>query len=193
MVASKIGLGIWLGVITLLWSLHPLPFSQARGVLLLMALTGVLALLGWLSGFQPLVVWSGGLGLLNLTIALLVASFPPNLWVGLSAGITLLALLDGSQRFAYLRRCRVDRGMVAVLLGVFVRISGLSLATGVGLGLLVANLPPALAHTSAAGLLTISGAGIFVAMFALFLLYTSHWMEGPTHEGSTPDPTPHDR
>ena len=82
---------------------------------------------------------------------------------------------------------------MAVLLGECVRISGLSLATGVALGMLVVNLPPALAHTSGAGLLTISGAGIFVAMFGLFLLYTSRWAEHSAPEGLPSDPTSQDR
>ncbi|MBI3329946.1 MAG: hypothetical protein HYZ81_24965 [Nitrospinae bacterium] len=173
MAASKTGLACWLGLITLLWSLHPLLFSRARGVLMLMMLTGMLALVGWLTSIQPLVVWSGGLGLLNLTLSLVLTAHPPNLWVGLSAGITLLALLDGSQRFAYLRRCQVEPGVFAVLLGVFMRITGLSLAAGVTLALLVVNLPNQDAVAAAAGLLTIAGAGMFVALVALLLLYTS--------------------
>ena len=169
MAASKTGLGCWLGLITLLWSLYPLLFSQARGVLMLATLTGVLALVGWLSGIQPLVVWSGGLGLLNLTLTLVLTAQPPNLWLGLSAGITLLALLDGSHRFAYLRHCQVAPGVLAVVLRVFLRITGLSLAAGVALALLVVNLPNQGAVASAAGLLTIAGAGLFVGC----LLYTS--------------------
>ncbi len=175
MAASKIGVGLGLGLITLLWSLHPLLFSQTRGVLLLTILTGVLSFSGWIANFQLLVVWSGGLGLLNLTLALLLSSYPPNLWVGLSAGITLLALLDGSYRFGYLRHCQVDPGVMAVLFGVFVRISGLSLATAIGLGLLVVSLHSQLPGTSATGLLTIAGACMFLGVFALFLLYTSRW------------------
>jgi hypothetical protein len=175
MAASKTGLGCWLGLITLLWSLHPLLFSQARGVVMLMVLTGVLALVGWLASIQPLVVWSGGLGLLNLTLSLVVTAHPPNLWVGLGAGIILLALLDGSHRFAYLRHCQVEPGALAVWLWTFMRITGLSLATGIALALLVVNLPNQGEVVSAAGLLTIAGAAMFVGVVALFLLYTSRW------------------
>jgi hypothetical protein len=177
MVARKTGLACWLGMITLLWSLHPLLFSQARGVVLLMIIAAGLALVGWLTGLQFLVVWSGGLGLLNLTLALVLTSHPPNLWVGLSAGMTLFALLDGSQRFAYLRHCRVERGVLAAWLGVFMRVSGLSLASAVALVLLVVNLPSRGALTSAAGVMTIVGAGLFVGAVALLLLYTSRWPE----------------
>jgi hypothetical protein len=177
MAASKTGLGCWLGLITLLWSLHPLLFSQARGVVMLMVLTGVLALVGWLASIQPLVVWSGGLGLLNLTLSLVVTAHPPNLWVGLSAGIILLALLDGSHRFAYLRHCQVEPGALAVWLGMFMRITGLSLAAGIALALLIVNLPNQGAVAIGAGLLTIAGAAMFVGAVALFLLYTSRWPE----------------
>jgi hypothetical protein len=177
MVASKTGLACWLGAITLVWSLHPLLFSQARGVVMLIMITAGLALLGWLTSMQFLVVWSGGLGLFNLTLTLVLTSHPPNLWVGLSAGITLLALLDGSQRFAYLRHCQVERGVLAAWLEVFVRITGLSLASGVALVLLVVNLPHQGAVASAAGLMTVVGAGLFVGGVALLLLYTSRWPE----------------
>jgi hypothetical protein len=177
MVASKTGLSCWLGLITLLWSLYPLLFSQARGVIMLMALTAALALVGWLTGMQVLVVWSGGLGLVNLTATLVITAQPPNLWLGLSAGITLLALLDGSQRFAYLRHCQLEPGVLVVMLGAFLRITGLSLGAGMALALLVVNLPQQGAAASAAGLLTIAGAGLFVGVVALFLLYTSRWPE----------------
>jgi hypothetical protein len=162
---------------TLLWSLHPLLFSQSRGVVMLMLVTGALALVGWLTGMQFLVVWSGGVGLLNLTLTLVLSSHPANLWVGLSAGITLFALLDGSQRFAYLRYCQVEPGVLAAWLGVFIRISGLSLAAGITLALLLVNLPTQGAIASAAGLLTIAGAVMFVGMVALLLLYSSRWAE----------------
>jgi hypothetical protein len=179
MVASKTGLACWLGLITLLWSLHPLLFSQARGVVILMLMAGALALVGWLTGVPLLVVWSGGLGLFNLTLALVVTAHPPSLWVGLSAGITLLALLDGSQRFAYLRYCRVEPGVLAVWLGVFLRLTGLSLISGIALALLVVNLPSRGEIASAAGLLTIAGASLFVGLLALLLLYTGRWPERP--------------
>jgi hypothetical protein len=178
MAASKAGLGCWLGLMTLLWSLHPLLFSRARGVVMLMLLTGVLALVGWLTGFQLLVVWSGALGLVNLTLTLILTAQPPNLWVGLSAGITLLALLDGSHRFAYLRRCQVEPGVLAAWLGVFLRISGLSLAAGVALAQLVLHLADQSALAPAAGLLTIAGAAMFVGVVGLFLRYTSRWPDG---------------
>lgn len=178
MAASKAGLGCWLGLMTLLWALHPLLFSRARGMVVLMMLTGALALVGWLTGIQLLVVWSGGLGLVNLTVTLVLTAQPPNLWLGLSAGITLLALLDGSHRFAYLRHCQVEPGVLAAWLGVFMRITGLSLAAGVALALLVVHLPNQGAVASAAGLLTIAGAAMFVGVVALFLLYTSRWSDG---------------
>lgn len=178
MAASKTGLGCWLGLMTLLWSLYPLLFSQARGVVVLATLTGGLALGGWLTSIQPLVVWSGGLGLLNLTLTLVLSAQPPNLWVGLSAGITLLALLEGSHRFAYLRHCQVEPGVLAGWLGMFLRITGLTLATGVALALLVVNLANQDAAASAAGLSTIAGAGLFVGVLGLLLLYTSRWPEG---------------
>jgi hypothetical protein len=177
MVARKTGLACWLGVITLLWSLHPLLFSQARGVVLLTIIAAGLALVGWLTGLQFLVVWSGGLGLFNLTLTLVLTSHPPNLWIGLSAGMTLFALLDGSQRFAYLRHCRVERGVLPAWLGVFMRVSGLSVASAVALVMLVANLPNRGTLTSAAGVMTIVGAGLFVGAVALLLLYTSRWPE----------------
>ena len=178
MAASKAGLGCWLGLMSLLWCLHPVLFSRARGVVILMLVTGVLAVVGWLTGFHVLVVWSGALGLGNLTLALTLSAQPPNLWVGLSAGIILLAVVDGSQRFAYLRRCRVEPGVLAAWLGVFLRISGLSLAAAVALALLVLHLPHQGALASAAGPLTIAGAALFVGVVALFLLYTSRWADG---------------
>ena len=186
MAASKAGMACWLGLITLLWSLHPLLFSQQRAVLVLVVGTGVLALLGWLLDMQALVAWSGGLGLVNLTITLMLTAQPVNLWVGLSAGITLFALLDGSQRFAYLRRCQVEPGVLMAFLGVFLRLSGLSMASGIALALLVVNLPTQGAVASTAGLLTIAGAGRFVGAVALFLLYSSRADRG----GRPPPVTP---
>jgi hypothetical protein len=177
MAAHKTGLACWLGLITLLWSLYPLLFSQARGVVMLAILTGGVALFGWMTGAQFLVAWSGGLGLFNLTLTLVITARPPNLWVGLSAGITLLALLDGSQRFAYLRHCHVEPGVLTAWLGVFMRLTGLSLMAGIALALLVVNLPTQGEIASAAGLLTIAGASLFVGVLALLLLYTSRWPE----------------
>jgi hypothetical protein len=173
----------WLGLITLLWSLYPLLFSHQRGVVVLVVLTGMLALAGWLIGMQFLVVWSGALGLLNLTITLILTTQPPNLWVGLSAGVTLLALLDGSQRFAYLRHCQVEPGVLTAWIGLYLRISALSLAAGLALAVLVVKLPTQGTIAAAAGLLTIAGAGLFVGVVALFLLYTSRW---PERHGNLP-------
>jgi hypothetical protein len=177
MAASKVGLRCWLGLMTLLWSLHPVLFVQSRGVIMLTVVTGGLGLVGWLTGVQFLVVWSGCLGLVNLTVALVFTAQAPNVWVGLSAGLTLLALLDGSHRFAYLRHCQVELGVLTAWLGVFIRVSGLSLAAGVALALLIVNLPNQGAIASAAGLLTIAGAAMFVGVVALLLLYTNRWAE----------------
>jgi hypothetical protein len=187
MAASKAGMACWLGLITLLWSLHPLLFSRERGVLVMVVGTAVLALLGWLLDLQFLVAWSGGLGLVTLTVTLMLTAQTPNLWLGLSAGITLLALLDGSQRFAYLRHCQVEPGVLTAFLGVFLRLTGLSLASGVALALLVVSLPTHGAVTPAAGLLTIAGAGLFVGVVALFLLYTGRRAE---RGGGTPPVIP---
>lgn len=175
MTARRLILSIWLGLLMLLWSLQPLLLSQARGVVLLALLTAALAGLGGLTGVSLLVVWSSGIGLCNLTLALLLAGSPPNLWVGLSAGLTLLALLDGHQCLAYLRHCQVETGVMAALFGALARLSGWSLAAGVGMGLLVTQLHAWSGHTTAAGYLTIVGAAIFVGFFAAFLLATSRW------------------
>ncbi|MGQ4808002.1 hypothetical protein NKDENANG_01369 [Candidatus Entotheonellaceae bacterium PAL068K] len=173
MATSKIGLNIWLGSITVLWSLQPLLLSHARGAVILSLLTALLAMLGWLIGVVPLVIWSGALGLCNLTLALMMASHPPSLWTGLGAGITLLALVDGCHRFTYLKRCWLAPGALAALLGTFVRISGLTLAMGMALGLLVIALGHQPVAASATGLVTIAGVCLFVGFLALFLFYTS--------------------
>ncbi len=175
MTTRQIVVGLWLGLLTLLWSLQPLLLSQARGIVVLALLSGVLAVLGGLTSVRLFVVWSGGVGLLNLTMALLLTAYPPNLWVGLSAGLTLLALLDGYQCFAYLRHCQIEPDVMAALFGALVRLSGWSLAAGVGVGLLVTQLQSQGADTAAAGYMTIIGAGVFVGFFAAFLLATSHW------------------
>jgi hypothetical protein len=177
MAAHKTALVCWLGLSTLLWSLYPLLFSQARGIVVLVILTGGLALSGWLMGIHLLVVWSGGLGLLTLTLTLVITAQPPNLWLGLGAGITLLALLDGSQRVAYLRHCHIEPGVLTAWLGVFRRIAGLSLVAGLSLALLVVNLPSQGGIASVASWLTIAGASLFVAVLALLLIYTSRWQE----------------
>jgi hypothetical protein len=176
---AKTGLACWLGLLSVLWSVYPLALSQARGVVMLVILTAGLALLGWLTGMQFLVGWSGGLGLLNLTLTLVMTAQPPNLWLGLSAGITLLALLDGSQRYAYLRHCHVESGVLMAWLGTFMRISGLSLLAGMAVALLVVHLPTQGEVTSAASLLTIAGASLLVTVLALLLLYTGRWPERP--------------
>ncbi len=172
MAASKIGLGIWLGGVTLLWALQPLLWSHARGVLVLSIVTALLALLAWLFKLPLLITWSGAVGLCNLTLALILTSQPPNLWAGLSAGITLLALMDGSHRFTYLRHCWLAPGVVMALLSPFVLLSGLTLAVGMALSFIIP-----LAHqsvgTSAAGFVTITGACLLVGFLALFLLRTS--------------------
>lgn len=173
MIARQIVLSLWLGLITLLWSCQPLLLSQARGIVVLALFSGILAVLGGLTNVRLLVVWSGGVGLLNLTLALLLTAAPPNLWIGLSAGLTLLALLDGHQCVAYLRHCQVAPGVLAALGGALVRLSGLSLAAGVGIGFLVTALHTPHMDTAAAGYMTIIGAGIFVGFFAAFLLVTS--------------------
>jgi hypothetical protein len=177
MAAHQIGLACWLGLVTLLWSLYPLLFSQARGVIVLTMVTGGLAVSGWVFGIPPLVVWSGALGLVGLTLTLVITAQPPNVWIGLSAGITLLALLDGSQRFAYLKHCHVEPGVLTAWLTVFMRLAGLSLAAGIALVLLVVNLPTRGGMTSGAGVLTIVGASLFVGVLALLVLYTSRWPE----------------
>ena len=175
MLFKRVALSLWLGLLTLLWSCHPLLISQARGIVVLALLAGVLAGLGGLTSVRLLVVWSGAVGVVNLTLALLLTSSPPNLWVGLSAGLTLLALLDGNQCVAYLWHCQVGPGVLAQLCGTLVRLSGWSLAAGVSVGYLVTALYARRMDTVAAGYMTILGAGIFVGFFAAFLLATSRW------------------
>jgi hypothetical protein len=178
MAPNKIGLSVWLGSITLFWALHPLLLSHARGVLVLSVVTATLALLGWLTGLSLLVIWSAGLGLCNLTLALVLTSYPPNLWAGLSAGITLYALVDGSHRFTYLRRCWLAPGVIAAILGTFVRISGLTFVAGIMLGLLIVSLEYQPVDASTIKLLTLTGVCMFVGFLAIFLLYTSRWPDG---------------
>jgi hypothetical protein len=136
---------------------------------------GVLAGLGGLTGVRPLVVWSGGVGVVNLTLALLLTASPPNLWLGLSAGLTLLALLDGNQCAAYLRHCQVGPGVLAQLFGSLVRLSGWSLAAGISIGYLVTAFYAPHRDSVAAEYMTILGAAVFVGFFAAFLLATSRW------------------
>jgi len=175
MLVKQVVLSLWLGLLTLLWACHPLLLSQARGIVVLALFAGVLAGLGGLTGVRLLVVWSGGVGMVNLTLALLLTASPPNLWMGLSAGLTLLALLDGNQCVAYLWHCQVGPGVLAEVFGTLVRLSGWSLAAGVSMGYLVTALYAPRMDTVAAGYITILGAGVFVGFFAAFLLVTSRW------------------
>jgi hypothetical protein len=168
-------LSLWLGLLTLLWACHPLLLSQARGIVVLALFAGMLAGLGGLTGVRLLVVWGGGVGMVNLTLALLLTASPPHLWVGLSAGLTLLALLDGNQCVAYLWHCQVGPGVLARLCGTLVRLGGWSLAAGVSVGYLIMVLHTPRLDTAAAGYLTIMGAAVFVGFFAAFLFATSRW------------------
>jgi hypothetical protein len=172
MATRQIGVEIWVGSLALCWSGYPLLFSHAQGVLVLSVITAILAILGCVTGWQPVVMWSGAIGLANLTLALLVTASPPNLWVGLSAGIVLLALVDGSHRLTYLRRCWLAPGVLPELCSTFVRLSGLTLGVGFLLGMLLIPL----GHFSIAtttGVITIVGACLFVGALAVFLRYTS--------------------
>lgn len=165
----------WVGCATVLWMSQPLLLSQARGIVVLALLTGLLAGLGGAFSLLPLVAWSGGVGLLNLTLALLLTSAPPDLWTGLSAGCVLLALLDGNQCLAYVRHCQIEPGVLPVLAGGLVRLCGLTLVAGVGVGYVVTALAVFRIDTTAAGYLTILGAGLFVGCFAAFVLVTGGW------------------
>lgn len=168
---SKIGLVVWLVLVTALWAVQPILITPARGVAILGAMAALLALLGWMSSFYLLVVWSGVTGLLNLTLALLLATHPPSLWVGISAGVTLLALLDGSQRYAYMRHCQVEPGVMSTMLDTFIRLSGLSVGTGLLMGGILVALSPLLIGRSLVSLFTLLGAALFAGFLALFLLY----------------------
>jgi len=179
----------WFGLLTLLWVCQPLLVSSARGILVLALLAGLCALLGGITGAQPLVIWSGGIGLFNLTMALLLTSAPPSLWLGLSAGVTLLALLDAQQSLTYLRHCQVAPGVLATFSRTLLRLSGLSLAAGIGVGYLVVALHSTRMDTQAAGYVTILGAAIFVGFFAVFLLRTARLaaLKTPDDWGETGD------
>ena len=174
MAPTKLGCTVWLSLLTLLWAGQPLLFSQARGILLFALFTAMLTLLGWIGTWPVLLFCSGILGLANVTLALAISAQPPNLWVGLGIGLTLLALLDGSHRYAYLRHCRIQAGVLTAMLETFVRLSGLSLAVGLGLGMLLIVIGTSLTAGSRAGVLTIAGAACFAGCFALFLLYTHY-------------------
>lgn len=167
--ATRQIIGVWLGGITLLWALQPLLWSHARGVLALSLITVLLALAARGFTLPVLTTWSGAVGLCNLTLALILTSQPPNLWAGIGAGLTLLAMLDGSHRFAYISVCQLTPGVLTACLRAFVRISGLALATGLTLSLVIPLAYQSIA-ASAAGALTITGACLFVGFLALFLL-----------------------
>jgi hypothetical protein len=173
MAAHKIGFIVWLSAVTGVWTLFPLLFAQSRGVIVLALSTGVLALLGWGSSLQILVFWSGVIGLLNITIALVLTNHEANLWIGLSAGLTLLALLDASQRWSYIKSCQVEAGVLGMMLETFVRVSGLSLALGLLIGAFITLLGPTVSGQSFMGYLTLVGASLFAGFFAVFLLYAS--------------------
>ena len=179
----------WVGLTTVLWMGQPLLVSQARGIVVLALLSGVLAILGGLFSVLPLVVWSGGVGLLNLTLALLLTSAPPNLWAGLGAGCILLALLDGNQCLAYVRRCQVEPGVLPALAATVIRLCSITLVVGLGVGYLVTALAALRIDTVAAGYVTIAGAGLFVGCFAAFLLVTGRWIGLQTRDdpGETDD------
>lgn len=170
--ATRQIIGIWLGSITLLWALQPLLWSHARGVLALSLITALLALAAWGFNLPVLTTWSGAVGLCNLTLALLLTSQPPNLWAGLGAGINLLAMLDGSHRFTYLSACQLTPGVLTACLRIFVQLSGITLAAGVTLSLVIPLAYQSIA-ASAAGALTITGACLFVGFLTLFLLLTN--------------------
>jgi hypothetical protein len=173
MAACKIGFILWLSAVTGIWALFPLLFAPSRGIIVLSLCTGVLALLGWGVGLQIFVFWSGLVGLLNITIALLLTHHQANLWMGLSAGLTLLALLDASQRWSYIKSCHVEAGTVGMMFDTFVRLSGLSLALGLMIGVFLTLISPTPDHQSAMGYLTLAGASLFVGFLAIFLLYAS--------------------
>ena len=173
MTAPKIVLGVWLTLLTILWAVHPVLFSQSRGVCILAVVTVLLAAGGWLSGYQPGVVWSGIVGLGNFTLSLMITGQPPNLWVGMSAGLTLLALLDGSHCFAYLRRCHLEAGVLGVLFSAFLRLCGWSVAAALSVVVLLVAVHTPASSSTAAGLLTIAGAIVFLGGFAVFMLYAN--------------------
>lgn len=167
--ATRQIMGAWLGVITLLWALQPLLWSHARGVLALSFVTLLLAIIAWSFKLPILTAWSGAVGLCNLTLALVLTSQPPNLWAGLSAGLILFATLDGSHRFTYISACQLTPGVLTACLRVFMQLSGLALAAGVLLSLMIPLAYQSIS-TSAAGALTITGACLVAAFLTLFLL-----------------------
>ena len=173
MTAQKMALGVWLTLLSILWAVHPVLFSQSRGVCILSVATMLLATGGWLSGSQLSVVWSGIVGLGNFTLSLMITGQQPNLWVGMSAGLTLLALLDGSHCFTYLRRCHLKAGVLGVLFSAFLRLCGWSVAAGLSVVVLLVSLHTPASSSTTAGLLTIAGAIVFLGGFAVFMLYAN--------------------
>ncbi|PON16184.1 hypothetical protein C2W62_19780 [Candidatus Entotheonella serta] len=173
MATGKIALSIWLGLAIALWTLHPLFFVQARGIQLLAALTGLLAVWGWLGSSAALIFWSALTGLINATLALVLSAYPPNLWAGLSAGLLLFALLDGHQRWSYVRSCELESGMFISMLEPFIRVSALAIVVGFAIGTLLLALHTLPFQASYVGTSTIVGAALFAGAFTLFLLHTN--------------------
>jgi hypothetical protein len=173
MATGKMALTIWLGLAIGLWTLHPLFFTQARGIQILAMLTGLMAVWGWLGSSAVLMFWSALTGLLNATLALLLTAHPPNLWAGLSAGLLLFALLDGHQRWVYVRHCELEPGMFIGMLEPFIRVSALAIVVGFAMGVLLIALNTFSLHTAHVGTLTIVGAALFAGVFALFMLHTN--------------------
>lgn len=173
MATGKIALAIWLGLATLLWSLHPLLFAQARGIQILAAVTGLFAILGWLISAPVFMFWSALTGLINVTLVLTLTAHPPNLWVGLSTGLLLFALLDGHQRWMYVQHCQLEPGMFMAMLEPFIRVSILATAVGLVIGSFLVALSDRAFDTSYVGILTITGAALFAGALTLFLLYTN--------------------
>ncbi len=175
MATGKIALAIWLGLAIVLWTLHPLIFTQARGVQFLAALTGLFALWGWLGGSAVLMFWSALSGLINATLALLLTAHPPTLWGGLSAGLLLFALLDGHQRWVYVQHCELEPGMFIGMLEPFVRVSMLAVVAGLAMGTLLLALNVLQLQPSYVGVLTIAGAALFAGILTIFLLHTNRF------------------
>lgn len=173
MATGKIALSIWLGLAIALWALLPLFFAQARGIYLLAALTGLLAVWGCLGGSAVLMFWSALTGLINATLALILTAHPPNLWVGLSAGLLLFALLDGHQRWVYVRHCELEPGMFIGMLEPFIRVSALAIVVGLAMGTLLMALNALSFQAPYVGAFTIAGAALFAGAFTLFLLHTN--------------------
>ncbi|GIX48840.1 MAG: hypothetical protein KatS3mg131_3051 [Candidatus Tectimicrobiota bacterium] len=171
MAALTLALRLWVGLLALLWAAYPLVFSQARGIALLAAVTGAFAFVGWLLETPLLVVWGGGLGLGNFTLALVLTGQPLRLWAGLGAGLLLLALVDGTHRLTYLSRCHFAPRVLWPLYRSFAWLSALSLLCDLGIGLLVL-LSPRSAAPADAGLVTVLGACLLVSGLAAFLSAT---------------------